>query len=271
VLHLQREAITDLEVTGLVPGIPRGDSRFVTREFLLSLPQVSVHLEQFEDFPQLTKPGVMVTGVYLDAVAAGLGAPLKAESAVEAVCNDGYAAAYPVGYIWIHRPIFVLAIDGLSPHEWAAKHHSYNAGPYFVAYEHFVPHFRVLSHDDRPLEPDQVAKLLFSTKKVLFGGIEPKEIQDPALGDSPVVSGFRIARENCFRCHNSGEFGGSQSGISWNKLGKIARARPTYFADWVHDPRTIDPQAKMPGNPVYDKATLEAITKYFAAVTLEGQ
>jgi mono/diheme cytochrome c family protein len=270
-LHQQREAVTDLEVTGLVPGVPPGESRFVSRAFLLGLPRITVHIDQFEDFSAITKPGIMVGGVYLDVLAARLGAPVTEPSAIEAICADGYAASFPSGYIGIHKPLFVLEIDGLSPHEWAEKHHEYDAGPYFVAYEHFMPHFKVLAHDDRPLEPDQITKLLFSTKAVIYAGIEPKEIHDPALGDSPVVSGFRIARQNCFRCHNSGEYGGTQAGLSWKKLGKIARARPEYFAEWVYDPQSIDSKSKMPANKNYDKATLDAITKYFATISTEGQ
>jgi len=269
-LHRRRTAASDLEVIGAMPGLPRGESRFVTREFLLGLPRVSVHIDRDEDFPAITKPGVMVSGVYLDVLARHLRAPVEKPSAIEAICADGYAAEFPSGYIWIHRPVLVLTVDGLSPQEWSAKRHGYDAGPYFIAYEHFQPHFKVLSHEDRALEPDEVNELRFTTKAVLFAGIEPKEIQDPALGDSPVVSGFRIARENCFRCHNSGQFGGSQAGVSWQKLGKIARKRPDYFSQWTYDPKTIDPKARMPGNPQYDKATLDAITKYFAVVTLEA-
>jgi len=269
-LHRHREAVNDLEVTGLVHGVPAGESRFVSLAFLLSLPHVTLHIDTFEDFAAITKPGVMVTGVYLDVLAARLGAPVVQPSAIEAICADGYAASFPSGYIGIHKPLFVLAIDGLTPHEWAEKHHDYDAGPYFVAYEHFVPHFKVLSHADRPLEPDQITKLLFSTKAVIFAGIEPKQVNDPAQFNSPLVSGFRIARQNCFRCHNSGEYGGTQAGLSWKKLGKIARDRPEYFADWVYDPQKIDPTSKMPANKSYDKATLDALTKYFTTIAEES-
>lgn len=265
-----RVAASDLEVTRTMPGVPHDESRFVTRAFLLGLPRVTVHVASNEDFPAIMKPGVMVSGVYLDVLAAHLGAHVVKPSAVEAICADGYAAAFPAGYIWIHRPILVLTIDGLSPHEWSAKNHGYDAGPYFIAYEHFVPHFQVLSHEDRPLEPDQVNKLRFTTKEILYAGIAPKEDRDPAELKSPVMSGYRIARQNCFRCHNSGEFGGSQSGLSWKKLEKIAHDRPDYFAAWVYDPRTIDPTSKMPANRDYDKPTLDALTKYFSVLATES-
>jgi mono/diheme cytochrome c family protein len=269
-LHRRRTAASDLEVIGTMPGLPRGESRFVTREFLLALPRVSVHIDRDEDFPAITMPGVMVSGVYLDVLARHLRAPLEKPSAIEAICADGYAAEFPSGYIWIHRPVLVLTVDGLSPQEWSAKRHGYDAGPYFIAYEHFAPHFKVLSHEDRPLEPDQVNKLLFTTKAALYAGIEPKEARDPAKRESPVVSGFRIARQNCFRCHNSGDSGGTQSGMSWKKLEKVARDRPDYFASWVYDPKTLDPESKMPANRNYDKATLDAITKYFSVLGTEG-
>jgi hypothetical protein len=270
-LRRVRTAADDLEVTGAVPGAPSGESRYVTREYLLSLPQVSVHIERNEDFPALTKAGVMVGGVYLDVLAEHLGRPLNEHSAVEAICTDGYAAAFPVGYIWIHRPVLVLTIDGLSPHAWSVKNHGYDAGPYFVAYERFKPQFKVLSHEDRPLEPDEVSKLLFTTKEILYAGIEPKEHgSTPTAAEPPIVSGYRIARQNCFRCHNTGEFGGSQSGMSWKKLAKIAHNKPEHFETWIYDPRTIDPTAKMPANRNYDKATLDALTKYFASLAEEG-
>lgn len=270
-LHTRRGAATDLELAGLSGVVSHGESRFVSRTLLLTLPQVTVHLDQFEDFPAISSPGVMVSGIYLDVLAKALGAEVTEASAIEVICADGYAASLPAGYIQVHRPIFVLSIDGLSPHEWAVQHKTYDPGPYFIAYEHFAPHFRVLAHDDRPLEPDQIAKLLFSTKAVIYAGIEPKGSNDPAQFDSPVISGFRIARQNCFRCHNSGDYGGTQAGLSFKKLGKIAASRPEYFAAWVRDPQAIDPKSKMPANKSYDKATLEAITRYFATISLEGK
>jgi mono/diheme cytochrome c family protein len=114
-------------------------------------------------------------------------------------------------------------------------------------------------------------KLFFTTKAVLYAGIEPKANRDPAQADSPVVSGFRIARQNCFRCHNSGEFGGTQSGVSWKKLERLAHSRPAYFAAWIYDPKLLDPKARMPANRNYDKATRVALTKYFAEMAVEGQ
>lgn len=267
--HRQRLAASDLEVSGMVTAIPHGESRFVSRDFLLSLPQVTVKIERHEDLPLVTREGVTVTGIYLDVLAKQLGA-LPESSAIEAICTDGYAAAFPAGYTRTHRPIFVLTVDGLSAHDWAVKNHTYDAGPYFVAYEHFVPAFQVLSHDERALEPDQLEKLLFSTKEELYGGIEPK-VAAPIAFDSPVNSGYRIARQNCFRCHNAGEYGGTQAGKSWATLGKIAKERPEFFADWVRDPLAIDPQAKMPPNPAYDKATLTALTKYFETFAVEGK
>jgi len=269
-LHPSREAESDLEVTGSVPGLPHGQALFVTRESLLAMPRVSVHVDRNDDFPEITKPGVMISGVYLDVLAKHLGARVDKPSAVEAICTDGYAAEFPSGYIWIHRPILVLTIDGLSLHDWSLKNPGHDPGPYFVAYEHFVPHFQVLSHEDRPLEPDQVNKLLFTTKHVLYAGIEPREDRGRSTWNSPVVAGFRIARQNCFRCHNSGEFGGTQSGLNWKQLEKAAHDKPDYFSQWIYDPRVIDPKAKMPTNRNYDKTTLDALTRYFATLYTEG-
>jgi hypothetical protein len=126
----------------------------VTREFLLSLPQVSVPIYRDQDLPAIIKPGVHVGGVYLDVLAERLGFPVDTPSAIEAVCADGYAASFPSGYTRIHRPVFVLTIDGLSPHEWSIKNRAYDLGPYFIAYEHFEPYFKVLSHEQTVLHDE---------------------------------------------------------------------------------------------------------------------
>lgn len=268
VFHEHREAASDVEVTGRVKGVPLDGSRFVTREWIAGLPQVSVRLKQSDDFPELAKSGALLTGVYVDELARSLGAEASA-SAIEAICSDGYAATYSREYVRQHKPLFVLKVDGLSVHEWAVKNHLYDAEPYFISYRNFVPAFHVLSHKDQPLEPTNIVELRFGTEEEVYRAIAPKRIDGPnaiAVGE-----GYRIARQNCFRCHNAGDHGGTKAGKTWSTVGGDAKAKPEWFAAWVHDPQSMDAKAEMPPNKEYDRATLAALRRYFATFAVEGR
>ena len=61
--------------------------------------------------------------------------------------------------------------------------------------------------------------------------------------------GYRIAQQNCFRCHNMGSEGGQKSGRPWLVLAAWANADPDYFASYVRDPKKRIEHAEMPGNP----------------------
>lgn len=266
-LHEHREAASDLEVTGLLRGVPRGESRFVSRAWIAGLPQSAVRMAQNDDFPGVPKAGVMVSGVPLDELARRLGSE-RSVSAIEAVCGDGYTATYSQEYIRQHRPLVVLTIAGLSLHRWAIEHRQYDAGPYFIGYGSFTPAFHVLSHKDQPLEPTGILELRFGTEEQVFADIAPIGTDGPTA--TTIEQGYRIARQNCLRCHNAGEHGGTKAAKSWSDLGIIAKNRPEHFDAWVKDPQSIDARAEMPANPTYDKATLTALQRYFAAFAVEA-
>ena len=265
-LHLRRENDSDLEISGQLKDVPAGESRFVSRAFILSLPQVAVTMKRNEDFAEAVGEGIPVRGVYLDVLAAALGASGDGV-AIEAACRDGYTSTYSPDYLRLHRPIFVTAMDGLSPHDWAVKHHAYDAGPYLIGYDRFQPAFRVLAHTDRPAEPAEILRLGFLPEQVMYETIAP-----PVSGaTSQVMDGYTIAKQNCFRCHNAAGRGGTKAMRTWSTLGGIASTKPEWFAAWVHNPQSIDPKAKMPPNLEYDRATLDALTRYFATFAAEAQ
>ncbi len=97
-------------------------------------------------------------------------------------------------------------------------------------------------------------------EKTVFGAIAPHGAH---AADSGVQAGFRIAQQNCFRCHNMGAEGGEKSGVPWMALSQIAAASPELFAKYLRDPVAVYPKAQMPGNPEYDDATVKAIMAYF--------
>jgi cytochrome c1 len=118
----------------------------------------------------------------------------------------------------------------------------------------------VLSHEDEPQIPFGVMRIEFRRESVVFGAIHPR-------GDWPansrVEQGFRIARQDCFRCHNMGAEGGQMAGKSWLDLSAVAQADSARFKQIIRDPASVTATAKMQGEPGYDDATLDALTAYF--------
>jgi mono/diheme cytochrome c family protein len=126
-----------------------------------------------------------------------------------------------------------------------------------------VPSFKILSHVDQPQIPWGVVRLEFSDEKMVFAAIAP---HGPYARDREVNAGFRIAQQNCFRCHNSELQGGQKSGVSWRVLSAKSRASPAKFAGYIRNPLSVNRRAQMPANPEYDDATLRALTRYFQVV-----
>ena len=241
----------DLEIAGLAP-----HSSCLTRAYLGSLPQVTRDIDGGPDFGGLK---LHITGVSLDVLAKALGAPPTADL-IDALCTDKYRAHYPADYTAQHHPILVLSVDGLTPAAWAAKNHQDDPGPYFIAYDRFVPTFKVISHADQPQVPTNVTRLNFSTASATFAPITPSA---DYRENEPVQQGFTIAKQNCLRCHYSGATGGTKSGRSWSQLANIARSRPSYFSRYILSPQAVNPHAQMPANIGYDEATRAALTVYF--------
>lgn len=263
-LQTERHSNNDLEIRGVVEGAPENQSRFASKQFLASMPSVQTKVKPDEDFTGIPETGVQVTGVDLDVLSQKLGA--ASDTTIVAICEDGYASPLPSEYRRAHHPILVTAIDGFSPEDWAKKNHRSSPGPYFVAYRDFVPSFKVLAHDDRRQVPTQVIRLEYTTAEKFFEPIKP---QGTYTSDSPVMQGYRIAQQNCLRCHASGESGGRKSQKSWQSIGYMAKTEPDAFAAWVHNPQAVVPQAEMPANLEYDRATLTALTKYFATFAVD--
>lgn len=249
ILHASAASKTDLAIRGLAGGAVR----YVRREELLGLPQVSAVVSDDPDMPGVT---MRAGGVRLDVLAQAVGA--DGADLVDAVCSDGYRAYFPREMIAAHAPFLVLTIDGMTPKDWAAKTKLDDPGPYLILYDGFKPAWRVLAHEDRPQLPTNIVQVGFGTQALAFGRIAP------GGGSVREAEGFRIARQNCIRCHAQGETGGTKSGRSWSVLARDARERPEWFRTRVRDPKLVDAAATMPGNPEYDAATLEALRAYFS-------
>jgi mono/diheme cytochrome c family protein len=264
-LHAERLSPSDLEVGGKLLGLPSGTTRYITRDDLLALPQETYTVTHDLNFAGPTQ----VSGVLLEELMRHLGAAPGSDLIV-AICGDRYHANYPRAYLTAHHPLLVLTVDGKPPAGWPKDAEGYGAdmGPYMISHPNFMPSLNILSHQDEPQIPWGVVRIEFRDKTMVFGAIAP---HGRHAADSSVQAGYRIARQNCFRCHNMGREGGQKSGRPWLVLSAWATASPEYFAAYVHDPRAMNPHALMPGNPGYDDATLQALIAYFQTFSPQGK
>jgi hypothetical protein len=264
-LKATRQSPSDLEVTGLLAGLPPASHRFVSYQNLLSLPQVEATLVNDDNFAAMNIPKIKISGVYLSVLAEKLGVAPDADL-IKALCTDKYLGIISSGYISAHKPILILKINGLTPAEWARKTHKDDPGPYLVGSENFKSAYYVLGHQEMPEIPENVVTLSFDSQKTVFGAIAP-----PARYrlDSPQQQGFAIARVLCLKCHNAGPYGGTKANRSWSTLSKDAIKDPGSFAKRIHDPKSVDPTATMPPNPDFDAASLAALTAYFQSLPTE--
>jgi cytochrome c2 len=259
-LSMRRASPSDLEVRGDLYGVMPYATRYITREQLLALPQVSYTVTNDANF----RGPVQISGVSLDELLHALTAKPQSELAV-AICRDEYQAYFPQAYVTAHHPVLVLKIDGKDPGEWPKVPGSNAAmGPYLISSPDFTPSFKILSHEDEPQIPWGVVRLDVRTEAVVFHSIRPRM---PGAASHEVQDGYRIAKQNCFRCHDNEKEGGRKAQRPWSVLATWAQASPDYFAAYIHDPKSKNPGAQMEGFPNYDQATLRALTKYFQTFT----
>jgi mono/diheme cytochrome c family protein len=263
-LRAARQSLSDLEAGGAIAGLPPEATRYITREDLLALPQVSYTVADDSNFTSPTK----ITGVSLEELTRSLGAAPQSDMVV-AICDDKYRANYPRDYVAAHHPLLVLTVDGKPPSGWpkSSDGQGYDMGPYMISHPKFTPSFKTLSHSDEPQIPWGVVRIELRDENAVLAAIAPRE---PRAATPVVKAGFRIAQQNCFRCHNMGREGGQKSGTPWPVLSAWARASPEYFAAYVRNPQTKNPHAQMPGTPGYDDATIAALTAYFRTFVSSG-
>jgi len=263
--HTQRLSPTDLEISGEIAGLPAGSTRFLAREELLGLPQVTYTVSDDANFTEPTE----ISGVLLEDLSRVL-ASAPDSALVIAICDDQYRAHYPRAYLAAHQPVLVLKVNGQSPERWPkdAEGHDQNMGPYMISHRQFAPSFKILAHADEPQIPWGVVRLELRNEKTVFGAIAPR---GPAASDADVQAGYHIAEQNCFRCHNQGDEGGQKARHPWLVLSAWAMATPKHFAAYVRYPQAQDAHAQMPPNPGYDDATIQALIAYFRTFESPGK
>ncbi|HXA78636.1 MAG TPA: c-type cytochrome [Candidatus Acidoferrales bacterium] len=256
-MHAQRAAATDLEIGGNLAGLFAGTTRYLTRDDLLALPQVTYTVTDDSNFTRPTK----VSGVPLEDLLRDLSAAPQS-ALVVAICDDKYHASYPRDYMAAHHPLLVLEVNGKPPSDWPkdSAGHGFDLGPYMISHEKFTPAFKILAHPDEAQIPWGVVRLEFRDERAVFGAIAPR---GPNAKRPAVQAGYKIARQNCFRCHNNGADGGQKSGVTWAVLSAFATSSPDFFKAYVRNPKSKRSEAQMPGNPEYDDGTMRVLTAYF--------
>jgi mono/diheme cytochrome c family protein len=259
--HTARTSPLDLEVGGDLAGLPANSTRYITREELLALPQVSFTVTGDANFAGPTQ----ISGVSLEELARQLSTSPSSELIV-ALCGDQYRGNFPPTYTAAHHPVLVLKIGGQPPSGWpkAAEGQNLDMSPYLISHPNFTPSFKILAHDDEQQNPWGVVRIEFRDEATVFGAVAPR---GPEAHDPQVQAGYGIARQNCFRCHNMGAEGGTKAGRPWPVLSAWATAQPNYFASYIHNPRSKNPNAQMPSFPAYDDATIRALIAYFQTFT----
>jgi mono/diheme cytochrome c family protein len=262
-LHATRREASDLEVGGEFAALPAGSTHYVSYNDLLTLPQSTYIVSDDSNFAGKTQ----ITGIPLEQLARLLGAASTARLVV-AICYDGYRTNYSMAYLAAHRPLLVLKINGKTESGWPKSPHNGSLGPYLISHPSFTPAFKVLSHTDEPQIPFGVTRIEFRNEQTVLGAIAPR---GNYAANSPVMNGYRIAQQNCFRCHNMGSEGGQLAGRSWQILAMWAVTEPQYFSRYVKNPQSVDPKDRMPPNPQYDAATIDALRQYFATFASTGR
>ena len=257
----RRQSKLDLEVGGESAGVAAGKRRFISRAELLKLPQVNYTVSDDANF----KRPVEISGVLLEDLAGALGAE-SARLLMLAICSDQYHAHYPKEYVAAHHPVLVLKIDGQGPDDWPkdAEGHSQYLGPYLISHAKFAPSVTMItpefSQQDEPQIPWGVVHLEFRDEAKVFGAIAPRRSR---AGDQRARAAFRIAQQNCYRCHNMGEEGGKKAGIPWQVLAIWASTSPERFAAYVKNPQAVHAKSQMEASPQYDEGTMKALIEYF--------
>jgi len=264
-LREKRSSALDLEVGGDLAGLPAGSVRYLTREDLKSLPQVSYTVADDGNF----SGAVQVRGVELEALArefAGGGD----KTLVVAVCGDLYRAHYPQAYVQAHRPMLVLEINGEAPAGWPKSKEGPGSGmgPYLISHPHFAPSSKILGNEEEAQIPWGVVRIEFRNEQAIFEEIAPRGAH---ASEPEVQAGYRIARQNCLRCHGPASYGRLKGQIAWPAIAYFADASPRDFGGYVRNPRNMSQSAQMPGNPAYDDATVQALIVYFRTFLVQGK
>ena len=257
-LHPERSSPFDLALTGLIPGVPGGATRYARWADLRALPTGKLTINgEFIQGPQT------VTVVFLDELWKAL-SPEPGADTLLATCSDQYTSVFTASFIAKYRPFLVLEINGKGPEQWPPPGLTYNPGPYVITVSAgLVP---------------EVASFLDLEHKKPWGvtTIEVASFADRYKGAyvgkwaflSPAGQrGREIWINSCASCHPgpAGTFSGTKAGRPFQVIAAYAGYDRSFFTRYVRDPKSLVASAKMEPHPDYTDAELSDLIAFITA------
>jgi len=257
-LHAVRSSPYDLALTGLIPGVPAGETEYARWTDLLALPTTKLTINgEFIPGPQT------VTVVFLDDLWKAL-SPGPGADTLLATCSDQYTSIFTASFIATYRPFLVLEINGMGPEKWPPPGLTYNPGPYVITVSaDLVPgvaSYRDLEHK-KPWGVTTLEVASFSDKyKGAYTG-------KWASLSQAAQRGREIWINSCASCHPgpAGTFSGTKAGRPFQVIAAYAGYDRGFFVKYVRDPKSLVASAKMEPHPDYTDAELSDLIEFITA------
>jgi cytochrome c2 len=243
-LHAERSSPYDLALTGMLSGVPAGESRYARWADLRALPSTRLRMNgEFVDGPQ------ELTVVFLDDLWKALPI-IPGADCVLATCADGYASVFTSEFISKYRPFLVLEINGKGPRDWPPPGLAFNPGPFVITVSSdlvpAVAGYRDIEHK----KPWGVTSLEIASYAERYRAIYSGKWADLPPG---ARDGREIWVNSCASCHQGpgGIFGGTKADRPFQVIAAYAGYDRAYFIRYVRDPKSLVPCAKMEPHPKY--------------------
>jgi hypothetical protein len=259
-LHATRQAATDLEVSGLLVGVPAGESRWVSWADLRALPSQEIETEG-EFLPGKQRVRLVFLREVLDRLPVAPGF-----DAVTATCTDGYASVFPRAFIDRWQPYVVIDINGAGPEHWPPKGMSFNPGPYVITVSDLVTPGVSQLPDISHKQPWGVSAIKLVREAEEFA---PLASGAWASLSASALRGRELWVHSCYSCHKGPgeEFGGTKSGRPFAVLQAYAKHNPAYFKNYVRDPKKLNASTQMSAHPHYSDAQIADLKAFVLAET----
>jgi hypothetical protein len=257
-LHVEKKSPYDLALSGLIEGVPAGETRYVHWDELSALPTRVLKLDgEFVPGPQ------DVTVVMLSDLLANLPHPSDADT-VLATCSDGYASIYTREYIKDFLPFLVLKINDQGPDSWPPAGLKFNPGPYVISIaDQLAPGVSKLldAGHKRPWGVNAIELVNYDQR---FAVLHQGALAHPS---ATLAEGREIWINSCFSCHNipQSKLGGTKAGRTIQILATYAAYNTEYFKTYVRTPTKLNPAAKMEAHPHYTDEQLDSLTAFLKA------
>jgi hypothetical protein len=257
-LHRERLLPTDLEISGLLTGVPANQKRFVRWQDIRGLPSREIDMK--DEFFEGTH---RVRAVMLSDFLARLPRSSRADT-VTVTCTDGYASVFQGDYIARWQPFIVVEINGLGPEEWPVEGMTFNPGPYVITTSNEIaPGVRDLL-DESHKRPWGVSSMRVVSYEEEF---RPFYTERWARVTAAAGRGRQIWINSCYSCHvgPGNQLGGSKSGRPFEVLQAHAQHNRAYFVNYVRNPQGQNSAAQMTAHPHYTDSQMSDLISFVIA------